>query len=47
MAKKEEYLMKIEDRYTGFTQRERDILWAGWAACETLVGLERLADSQS
>ena len=45
MRKKEEYLKNLEARYAKFTAREWDILRAGWAACETLIGIEQLEET--
>jgi len=42
MKKKKEFLDQHSKQYQPMTKREEDILMSGWAACETMIGLERL-----
>ena len=44
MRKKEERLNRVRKQYGVMTGRELDILMSGWAACETEIGLESLAE---
>ena len=42
LRRKEEFLKNHSKQYEPMTQRERDILMSGWAACETMTGIENL-----